>query len=84
MKYTPEQLRGWANTAELMGADITANKVALYREFASALEERQELIEALRVMYESEKDYITRNKLGDPHDNQRMKVARALLARMGE
>ncbi len=53
------------------------------QEAADALDAQEARIKALegalRVMYEAEKDYIIRNNLGDPHDNQRMKVARALL-----
>ena len=52
-------------------------------EAADALDAQEARIKALegalRTMYESEKDYIIRNNLGDPHHNQRMKVARALV-----
>ena len=55
----------------------------LANEAADAIDAQEARIKALegalRVMYEAEKDYIIRNNLGDPHDNQRMKVARDLL-----
>jgi len=37
------------------------------------------LTEALEMLYQETKDYIVINKLGDPHHNQSMKLARAAL-----
>ena len=41
--------------------------------------ERDMLRECLRVLYEENLDYITRNNLGDPHHNGSMKMARFAL-----
>ena len=39
-----------------------------------------DLLVALKFMYEAEADYITRNNLGDVHHNDRMKLARDVIA----
>jgi hypothetical protein len=49
--------------------------------FCTAVTELGRAEEALRMLYEETKDYILVNQLGDPHDKQSMKVARAVLSR---
>lgn len=40
-----------------------------------------EILFALKIMYEAEADYITRNNLGEIHHNERMKHARDVIAK---
>jgi len=49
--------------------------------FCTAVMELGRAEEALRMLYEENKDYILTNQLGDPHQNQSMKVAREVLSR---
>ena len=55
------------------------------RSLLSALEASQRDVEGLReallILYNETKDYITINHLGDPHQNQSMRLARNALAR---
>ena len=80
MKYTPEQLRMWAqfmdDTSDFPPDDITAQFSDVFRAHADALDERGELIEALKLIVELDKD--AHPGLSTWHD------ARALLARIGE
>lgn len=46
----------------------------------AAQEHSRILEEALLMLYEETKDYITINHLGDPHHNRSMQLARAALA----
>ena len=88
MKYTPEQLRQWAEFVAWDEPDYRKPSVSDIRNqldaHADALEERGELIEALKLIVELDKD--AHPGLSTWHD-ARVKAdqdARALLARIGE
>jgi hypothetical protein len=45
----------------------------------SAANEVEKMREALQMLYDETVDYVTLNKLGDPHHNKSMKMARDAL-----
>ena len=61
-------------------AELKQNAIRI-RELETA---NKMLREALEMLYEETKDYITINNLGDPHHNQSMKLAKQALSKPAE